>query len=86
MSSTNRLKQPMSTLRIVLAGSTHHTRLIAEALLAAQFQILGCITPQPKLVGRKQVLTYNPVHEWANEQQIPTILIGKSRSFKVSPA
>ncbi len=67
----------MSALQIVIAGSTHHTRLIAETLHTDTLQIVGCITPQPKLVGRKQILTPNPLHDWAMFHQIPSVLIDK---------
>jgi methionyl-tRNA formyltransferase len=67
----------MSVLQIVIAGSTHHTRLIAETLQAASLQIVGCITPQPRPIGRKQVTTPNPLHDWAIQHQIPTVLIDK---------
>lgn len=76
----------MSVQQIVIAGSTHHTRLIAEALQAASLQIIGCITPQPKLVGRKQILTPNPLHAWADQHHIPVVLIDKKieRSLETS--
>jgi len=67
----------MSVLQIVIAGSTHHTRLIAEALQTPSLQIVGCITPQPRPIGRKQVITANPVHDWATQHQIPVVLIDK---------
>lgn len=67
----------MSVQQIIIAGSTHHTRLIAEALQTASLQIVGCITPQPRLVGRKQILTPNPLHAWADQHHVPVVLIDK---------
>lgn len=51
-----------------IAGSTGHTRICAEALrTSGPFEISWVLTPPPQLIGRKQVLTKNPLHLWAEE-------------------
>lgn len=72
---------------IAIAGTTAHTVMCAEALWHdPHFDIVWALTPEPKLVGRKQILTENPVHQWANSHQIPTVLIEKSIDDEVKTA
>ncbi len=68
----------MKPYTIAIAGSTEHTVQCAEVLRSSeQFQISWILTPTPKLVGRDQVLTQNPLHQWAVTHQLPVILIEK---------
>lgn len=63
---------------IAVAGSTDHTRLLAEKILAdSRFQIPWILTPSPRLIGRKQVLTKNPMHLFAEENNIPLVFVEK---------
>ncbi len=65
-------------ITVVIAGSTHHTLLCAESLLANDaFHIMGIITPVPKPAGRKKEIKKNPLHAFAEKNAIPTILIEK---------
>src|SRR5258708_7726522 len=66
----------MSKYRIAIAGSTQHTVQCAEALFASpEFEITWILTPQPRLLGRKQILTKNPLHLFAEEHHVPLILL-----------
>lgn len=57
---------------IVVAGTTKNTVLCAQALQQdSRFTITGIITPEPKPIGRKQVLTKNPLHLFATEEKLP---------------
>lgn len=70
---------------VVIAGSTHNTRICAQALfLDDRFSVKGVLTPIPKPIGRKQVLTKNPLHQWAEENYLPIVLVEKKldRSFQ----
>ncbi len=61
---------------ILLAGTTQHTVMCAEPLLQDnRFSIISVMTPKPKKIGRKQKLTKNPVHVWAEKNNIPVILV-----------
>jgi methionyl-tRNA formyltransferase len=63
---------------IVVAGSTHKTRQCAQALAVANdLEIVGVITPAPKPQGRKKELVATPMQTWAEQNQLPTILINK---------
>lgn len=63
---------------VVVAGSTERTLLCAKALSEdPRFEIVGVLTPSPRPIGRKQIITKNPMHQWAEVNQIPTILIEK---------
>ncbi|MFH2118188.1 MAG: formyltransferase family protein [Candidatus Paceibacterota bacterium] len=63
---------------IALAGSTEKTLQIAQTLLAdGRFKISLIITPQPKPIGRKQTLTKNPVHKFAQKNKLPIVLIDR---------
>ncbi len=63
---------------VIVAGSTERTLQCAQALEEdSRFTLTGVITPAPKLIGRKQVLTKNPLHVWAEKRSIPSLLIEK---------
>ncbi len=65
-------------LSLSLAGSTHHTVLCADAIFSdPRFHLTSVLTPIPKPIGRKQTLTKNPVHLWAEKNNIPVVLIEK---------
>ncbi len=66
----------MTKHSIVIAGSTEHTCLCAEALLqSGSWDILAVLTPRPKPVGRKKEIVLNPLHEWADLHNLPVILV-----------
>ncbi len=61
---------------VAVAGTTNHTLLYAQALLEhAKFEISLIITPEAKPIGRKQLLTPNPIQKFADSNQIPIVLI-----------
>lgn len=63
-------------ITIAIAGSTHRTLLCTQKLHAHPFfEISWILTPQPKPQGRKQELTKNPLHQWAEEQGIQSFLL-----------
>lgn len=63
---------------VALAGSSIHTVACAQALSADdRFNFSWVLTPQPKKIGRDQKLTKNPVHLWAQSQELPQILVEK---------
>ncbi|MBU1034117.1 hypothetical protein KKI22_04220 [Patescibacteria group bacterium] len=63
---------------IAIAGSTKNTILMAEALLKdSRFEIVATISPTAKLIGRKQILTKNPLQIWSEEHKLPTFLVKK---------
>ncbi len=64
------------TYSLIIAGSTAHTALVvAELLNDHRFEIKAIVTPTPKPIGRQQTIIPNPLHELANQQQIPTVLV-----------
>lgn len=66
----------MSSYSIALAGSTTHTVQCAEAIIKdGLFDVRWILTPPPKPIGRKQILTKNPLHVFAEEHQIPVIFV-----------
>lgn len=63
---------------VVVAGSTRHARMCAEALIHSEnFTVTGVITPTPKPIGRKQIITPNPIHLLADSLELPTVQIEK---------
>jgi methionyl-tRNA formyltransferase len=61
---------------IAIAGTTDRTKLCAETLLDhPQLEIPFIITPTSKPIGRKKLLTPNPLHKFADSNQIPTVLV-----------
>lgn len=64
--------------KIALAGSSKYTVMMAKALQADnRFRIVYTISPIPKLIGRKQVLTKNPLQAWAEANQITNFAVEK---------
>jgi methionyl-tRNA formyltransferase len=64
--------------KIALAGSSQYTVMMAEALQTDnRFEISYTISPTPKLIGRKQVLTKNPLQVWAEANQITNFAVEK---------
>ncbi len=64
--------------KIVLAGSSKYTVMMAEALQADdRFEISYAISPTPKLIGRQQILTKNPLQIWAEKKQIANFSVEK---------
>lgn len=61
---------------VALAGSTQRTAQVAEALgKDKRFRILLIVTPKPRPMGRKQILTQNPLHAFAEKNSVPVILV-----------
>jgi methionyl-tRNA formyltransferase len=62
--------------RLAIAGSTERTTKVAQTLLEDQrFEITLIITPQPRKVGREQKLITNPTHQFAQDQDLPALLV-----------
>lgn len=62
--------------KIAVAGSTERTLQVAQTIAQdSRFQITYLITPSPKKVGRQQELVTNPVHQFAEKNELPTILV-----------
>lgn len=60
--------------------------MCAKALAGdPRFQITGVITPSPKPIGRKQIVTKNPMHQWAEVNQIPVTLVEKKLTPNLQP-
>lgn len=65
-------------ISVIVAGSTERTLLCAKSLANdPRFEITGVLTPSPKPTGRKQIVTKNSMHQWAEESKIPVLLIEK---------
>lgn len=78
---------PPTTYHLSIAGSTSHTLMCAEALLSdPRFSISWILTPSPRLVGRKQELVKNPMHLFAEKNNIPVVLVDKKIDEKVKEA
>lgn len=71
-------------ISIAIAGSTAHTVSIAKTLASDErFSIAWVLSPTAKPVGRKQLLTKNPLAIWAENQQLPTISVTQRIDQKV---
>lgn len=64
--------------KIALAGSSKYTVMMAETLQNdARFKICYTLSPAPKLIGRQQILTKNPLHLWSEKENIESFLVEK---------
>ena len=63
-------------ISLAIIGSTHRTVTCAQVLIDhPQFDISWVLTPAPRPVGREQIITPNPVHQFAQLRQIPIIQV-----------
>ena len=53
-------------MKLVLMGTNDFVVPIFDAVRCAGHEIVAVFTRAPKPVGRKQVLTQSPVHQWAD--------------------
>lgn len=61
---------------LAIAGSTKRTVQVAETLLKdPRFTISLVITPQPRKVGREKIHVQNPLHAFAQQHKLPTVLV-----------
>ncbi len=68
---------------VAIAGSTQNTKQCAEVLFTDErFELTSIITPVPKVIGRKQELTSNPLHAFAEEKNIAVVLVEKKINEK----
>lgn len=68
--------QTSKTYRLAIAGSTQYSQKIAETIAKnPAFKLIWVLTPPPKKVGRQQILTINPLAEWAKNKKINTFLV-----------
>jgi methionyl-tRNA formyltransferase len=68
----------MSPYQIVIASSTARGTKCAQSLFNSPlFEIAAVLTPQPRPIGRHQILTLNPLHNFATQNNLPTLLIDK---------
>lgn len=65
-----------SQFTVAIAGSTKNTLMCAQAIKNdTRFSIQWVLTPTPRRVGRKQELVENPLHLFAQRQNIQTFFI-----------
>ena len=62
--------------RIGLAGSTKFTTDFAKQLRSDnRFEVCWTLSPEVKIVGRKQKQVDNPLYLWSNDQNVPSVRI-----------
>lgn len=63
---------------ILLAGTPETSVAIAQQFFKSpSCKVVGVLCPNPKLIGRKQVLTPCPLEQWATTHGIPVIHVEK---------
>ncbi len=68
----------MKKYTIAIAGTTTRTKQCAQTLFTSDlFEIAFIITPIAKPVGRKQIVTPNPMETFAKDNNIPIIFVEK---------
>jgi len=66
----------MKKYSIAIAGTTHRTQQCAQALIESEFfDISWVLTPVPKPVGRKQIITANKMDDFASNNGIITVWV-----------
>lgn len=58
-------------MKLVLMGTPQFVVPIFDNILRSGHEILAVFTRAPKPVGRKQILTPSPVHDWAVRNNLP---------------
>jgi methionyl-tRNA formyltransferase len=65
--------------QVGVCGTTERTVRVAEKLRSdPRFAIKWVVTPPPSSIGRKQILTPNPIETWASEHDLPIFPVEKS--------
>ena len=64
------MKDEQRTMKIILMGTPDFVVPIFEAV-AEWHEVAAAFTRAPKPVGRKQIMTKTPVHQWAESRGIP---------------
>lgn len=68
------MKRSSSPLKIWLAGTSSRSLSVLETLLGdSRMQVKGVLTPSPRKIGRKQILTANPVANKAKILGLPIV-------------
>ena len=68
----------MEPTSIAIIGSTSKTTLCAKQILDDQrLKISWIMTPQPREIGRKKEIIANPLDQFGQKNNIPTIHIDK---------
>jgi methionyl-tRNA formyltransferase len=63
---------------VAVAGSTAYTAQCGQALASDErFEVIWTLSPIPKPIGRKQVITRNPLDLWAETQSIPNFRVDR---------
>ena len=70
-------------MKLVLMGTNSFVVPIFEQVANAGHEIMAVYTRGPKPVGRKQILTPSPVHDWAAARGIP--VYHKAREYDMHP-
>ncbi len=77
----------MQPYKIAIAGTTHHTTQCAKVLLEhPSFEIVWVLTPAPKPVGRKKIITPSPLQVFAEDNALPVIHLHKKITTQVKAA
>ena len=80
---TKKASAPAPRWRIGIAGSSQHTQICAAALAKdPRLMIAWVLTPAPQPQGRQRVLTPNPLHQWAEENHVPTAFVPSKLSLE----
>ncbi|HZZ98459.1 MAG TPA: methionyl-tRNA formyltransferase [Candidatus Saccharimonadia bacterium] len=64
-------------MKILLVGTPKTTVIVGEALLAAGHSIEAVVSPFPKPVGRKKVVTASELEQWAHGKNLPVFQVDK---------
>lgn len=71
-------------ISLAIAGTTTRTTQIAQTLCNDErFSIRWILTPAPKPVGRKKIITANPLDQFAQNNSIPTVYVNKKIDSEV---
>lgn len=61
----------------ILGTTTNTLQCVNSLLNSGNFEPSFVITPSPKPIGRKKIITKNPIHEFAISKNLPTFLVEK---------
>ena len=60
-------------LRILFMGTPSFAIPSLQAVVASGHRVVGVVTRPPAKVGRKGILTKSPVHQWAQQHDLPCL-------------
>lgn len=73
------MRNDFEKIRIIFIGTTDFSTAVLKTLTADGYNVIAAVSQPDKPVGRKQIVTPSPVHQFCMEQALPCLQPSKLR-------